>query len=220
VEWQDAIKPLDENDLKLAAGLASRWGWHDRVIYTFNKSQASQNGSANLPYPIAFRATVLQNAKKHRIDPAWIYGVLRQESAFMSDARSSAGAMGLMQLMPGTAQYVSKLTKTPLNLIDELFEPEKNILLGSAYLSMLLEKNAGNAVLATASYNAGDSRTQKWLPSESMAADVWIESIPFSETRNYVGKVLGYTVIFDHLLHGKSLPLKQRMPVISPLAKR
>lgn len=218
-EWRYATKKFTQKDLELAAGLASRWGWYDRVIVTFAKSRAPRNAAVNLPYPIAYRPTVLKNARRHNIDPAWVYGVLRQESAFMSDARSSAGAMGLMQLMQSTARYVAKKTKIPLKQSQELLEPEKNIQLGSAYLSMLLQKHAGNEVLATASYNAGGRRTFKWLPSKAMAADVWIESIPFTETRNYVGKVLGYTVIFDHLLHGRAIRLETRMPTISPIAK-
>jgi len=219
LEWRYSTRSFDSWDLKLAALLAKHWGWYDRAIYTFARTTALPKSNVDLPYPMGFRQLVMRNAKRHHIDPAWIYGVVRQESAFVPDVKSHAGAMGLMQLMPATARSVSRKTRTPFRRTRELLSPEKNIHLGSAYMRMLLDKNRGNAVLATASYNAGNSRTLAWLPSSPLPADVWVETIPFNETRKYVARVLAYTVIFDHLIDGKGSRLSERMPEIVPVAQ-
>ncbi|NOX42428.1 MAG: transglycosylase SLT domain-containing protein [Gammaproteobacteria bacterium] len=212
-EWQFGLKSMDKRQLQLAAVLASRWGWYDRAILTVAKSEHFSD--LDIRFPMAYKKQVVSSARRYRIDPAWVYGVLRQESAFMTDARSSAGALGLMQLMPGTARLTAKLLKLPMRNKYELLEADKNIRLGSGYLKHMLDKHNGHQVLATAAYNAGPHRVKKWIPKHSgMPADLWVETIPFSETRRYIKNVMAFTTIFDKRLDGKHIALSKRMPEI------
>ena len=215
-QWEWAIRDLDDRELQVAALLASQWGWHDRALITVRRS--THHDDLDILYPILYREHVDYNAQLERIDPEWIYGVVRQESAFISDARSSAGALGLMQLMPYTGREVSRRLKLNVRNRHQILDIGNNIRLGSNYLKTVLEKNDGNVVLATASYNAGPRRVREWLPAEgALDADVWIESIPFNETRNYVKNVLGFTTIYDHRLGQDPQRLIDRMP---PIASR
>jgi len=215
-EWHFVIDRMNEHELQLAALLAHQWGWHDRAIFTL--SRTGNYRDLDLRYPIVFRDQVLENAKQQRIDPAWVYGVLRQESAFMTDARSHAGALGLMQLMPGTGKATARLLKAPLRHTRELLNVDKNIRLGTAHLRHLLDRHKGHQVLATATYNAGPQYVKKWLGNQDseLPADVWIEIIPLTETRRYLRSVLASTLIFEHRLRGKVTPLPQRMPPVVP----
>lgn len=215
-EWEYALPTLNQRDLELAAVLANRWGWYSRAIFT--SAKANHRDDLELRFPTLFRDQVIANANQNELDPAWVYGVIRQESAFSSDARSSAGALGLMQLMPATGKHTAKLIKSPLRDVSELLNVDKNIQLGSAYLRQVLNTNNGHQVLATASYNAGPGRVKQWLPIyEKMPADVWVENVPFTETRNYVQQVLAFTTIFSRQLGREITPLSKRMPDISPL---
>ena len=214
-EWQYALKNLDDRQLQLAAVLASRWGWHDRAILTVAK--ANHYSDLDIRFPMAFQNQVESSARRYRIDPAWVYGILRQESAFMSDARSSAGAMGLMQLMPTTARLTARLLKLPMRSNHELLNADKNIRLGSGYLKQMLDRYDGHQILATAAYNAGPHRVKKWVRNNNdIPADLWIEMIPFHETRNYVKNVMAFTTIFNKKLGGQIITLADRMPEISP----
>ena len=213
-EWDYVIAGLAERERQLAAVLASRWGWHERSISTLSKTQ--HNDDLELRFPTVFRDQVLANAEQHDIDPAWIYGVIRQESAFMPDARSSAGALGLMQLMPATGKSTAKLLDSPLRHINELLGIDKNIQVGSAYLRRVLNTNNGHQTLATASYNAGPQRIKQWLPDSAQDADIWVDNIPFTETRNYVQQVMAYSAIFSQRLGLTVAPLRQRMPEVTP----
>ncbi|MDP1708538.1 MAG: transglycosylase SLT domain-containing protein [Gammaproteobacteria bacterium] len=209
-EWDYVTAAMGERERQLAAVIASRWGWHDRSIFTLAK--AEHNDDLELRFPTAFRDQVLASAEQQGLDPAWIYGVIRQESAFMPDARSSAGALGLMQLMPATGKQTAKLLNSPLRHINDLLEIDKNIQVGSAYLRHVLDKNNDHQALATASYNAGPSRIRQWLPDSTQKADIWVENIPFTETRNYVQQVMAYSAIFGHRLGRAIVPLRERMP--------
>ncbi|MFO6379545.1 lytic transglycosylase domain-containing protein, partial [Pseudomonas aeruginosa] len=132
----------------------------------------------------------------------WIFAITRQESAFMSDARSGVGATGLMQLMPGTAKETSRKFGIPLASTQQLIVPDVNIRLGAAYLSQVHGQFNGNRVLASAAYNAGPGRVRQWLKdTRHLAFDVWIETIPFDETRQYVQNVLSYAVIYGQKLN-------------------
>jgi soluble lytic murein transglycosylase len=204
--------------LQLAAVLAYRWQWYDRAIVTL--AQSGHKDDLDLRFPFAYQEQVLSSAKRHQIDPAWVYGVVRQESAFMPDARSRAGAMGLMQLLPRTARITARLLRIPMRSKYELLEAEKNLHLGSGYLKRMLDENNGNQILATASYNAGPQRVKQWLPDTDMPADLWVEMIPFSETRDYVRNVMAYTAIFDQRLDGNLIPLSKRMPAVTPLGEK
>jgi len=213
-QWEWAIRDLDQRQLQVAALLASRWGWPDRAIFALRRS--GRDDDLDILYPILYRQYIDYNARLERIDPEWIYGVVRQESAFITDARSSAGALGLMQLMPYTGRQVSRKLKLKIRNRYEILDVKNNIRLGSNYLKTVLDKNDGNIVLATASYNAGPRRVREWLPTDGdLDADVWIESIPFNETRNYVKNVLGFTTIYDHRLGEAPKRLIDRMPPIA-----
>ena len=130
----------------------------------------------------------------------WVYALARQESAFMSDARSHKGALGLLQLLPGTASETARRNGIAFHGNGDLLEPETNIRLGTAHLSELLDSFGGNRVLATAAYNAGEHRVRSWLNDEAatLDSDVWLETMPFYETRQYVKNVMSYTIIYGH----------------------
>ncbi len=211
-EWYHAIKNFNELQLKKASVLASQWGWHDRAIMTVAK--ASHFDDLDLRFPVAYKDIILAQADGNEIDPAWVYGVMRQESSFMSDARSHAGALGLMQLMPRTGRFTAREEKIRIRSNRDLLNVQKNIRLGTAYLRRMLDANAGNSILATSSYNAGPHRTKQWMPKQDMPADIWVETIPYNETRSYVQRVMSYTVIYDHKLGGKTAHIRSRMPEI------
>ena len=211
-EWQYALHKMNERQLQLAAVLANRWDWHDRAILTL--AQSDHSSDLDLRFPMVYQEQVLSSAKSQQIDPAWVYGIVRQESAFMTDAQSRAGAMGLMQLLPGTARITAQLLNAPISSKYELLDADTNILLGSAYLRRMLDENYGHQILATAAYNAGPNRVKQWMPEKEIPADLWVETIPFFETRGYVRSVMAFTTIFDKRLDGTLMPLSKRMPDI------
>jgi soluble lytic murein transglycosylase len=201
--------------LQAAAKLAERYGWHDRAIFTL--ARTGYWDDLELRFPLEHAALVKHNAELQGIDIAWVFAVMRQESAFMSNARSHAGAMGLMQLMPSTARQVAKnVLKTPPPRRQDLFEPDTNIALGSAYLKQMKGRLGDSAVLATAAYNAGPHRVTRWLPEETLPADIWIELVPFKETRGYLKRVLAYTVIYEKRMGRQPKRLEQRLHPVPP----
>jgi len=213
-EWDYVTERLDPESLARAAKLADSWGWHSNAIFT-----AARSGYwDDLPmrFPMLYQSTVTERAKQFDIEAAWIYGILRQESAFVTDARSPRGALGLMQLLPVTAKSVAPRAKASYNGPRDLLQPEKNIHLGSAYLQQVRKLLHNHPVLATAAYNAGPTKVRQWLPDHgAVPADIWIETIPYDETRDYVERVMAYTVIYDWQLTGKPLRLGQFMPPIT-----
>lgn len=213
-EWMSMTRTLNERQLQLAAILANRWGWHDRAIMTV--ALTDHDSDLDIRFPTVYQDLVTESAQSVSIDPAWVYGVVRQESAFMTDAKSSAGAMGLMQLMPKTARLTARMLNTSIKSKFELLDAKKNIMLGSAYLKHVLDMNNGHQILATASYNAGPHRVKQWIPEQELPADIWAETIPFTETRKYVRRVMAYTTIFDQRLDGEHKSISERMPVIIP----
>ncbi|KGJ96734.1 lytic transglycosylase domain-containing protein [Colwellia psychrerythraea] len=192
-EWRYWLSQLSNREKLVAAKLANENGWFDRAIFTL--SQVGYLDDVELRFPKAFDKKINQHAKKQAINPAWAFAIARRESSFMTDAHSSVGARGLMQLMPNTAKQLKRGSVSR----QYLYNAENNIKLGTKYLRRLLDKNKGNQILATASYNAGPYRVKKWLQNTSaMPADIWIETIPFKETRNYVKSVLAYQEIYQH----------------------
>jgi len=216
-EWNYTIRDFDEHELKQASVLAKDMGWHDRAIITVAK--ASHFDDLALRFPTAHKPIVEKQAKEQDIDPAWIYGVLRQESSFMADARSHAGALGLMQLMPRTGRLTARKLKFRIRSNNDILNINKNIRLGAAYLRRMMDRNDGNSALATASYNAGPHRVSKWMPNKDMPSDLWVEIIPFNETRKYVRRVLSYTMIYNKKLGGDDVKLGNRMPLIKAREK-
>jgi len=214
-EWREATSSMDGFQLKAAAKLAKQRGWHDQAIFTL--ARTGYWDDLELRFPLEHAELVEQNARQNGIDIAWVFAVMRQESAFMDDARSHAGAMGLMQLMPATARKVARdvLKRKPLRS-RELFKPDVNIALGSAYLSQVKGQLGDSAVLATAAYNAGPHRVARWLPERTLPADIWIELVPFSETRGYLQRVLAYTVIYEKRMGKTPTRLKQRLHPVPP----
>lgn len=214
-EWRVATKGLDAAHLKAAAKFAMQNGWHDRAIFTLAKTGYWDD--LELRFPLQHAELVEQNAALHGIDIAWVFAVMRQESAFMSNAHSHAGAMGLMQLMPATARNVArKVLKRKPPRRSELLEPDTNIALGSAYLKQMKGELGDSAVLATAAYNAGPHRVTRWLPKRTLPADIWIELVPFKETRGYLRRVLAYTVIYEKRMGKKPKRLIERLHPVPP----
>ena len=213
-EWHFAIQQMDKKQLLIAAQLANKWGWHDRSIITLALAQHWDD--LELRFPLAHKTYIEKQAKHEKINPAWAFAVIRQESAFTQDARSSAGALGLMQLMPRTARQVARSLRIKRPNQRDLLKSNINIKLGVRYLRKLQERFKGNSVLATAAYNAGGYRVKTWMPKdEPQSADLWIENVPFTETRKYLKRVLTYTVIYEQRLGLEGKPLLERMMPIS-----
>jgi soluble lytic murein transglycosylase len=200
-EWNAAIATLSAAEKTQAAILAHRWGWHSRAIATV--SSLGEYDDLAIRYPLPWQSEFESHASTARIEPTWAYGVARSESLFMRDVRSSAGAIGLMQLMPGTGKAVARDIRLPWSGLATLTDPAKNIRLGTSYLGQMAERFGGSHVLATAAYNAGPHRVDEWLPEHGAEdARAWIENIPFNETRNYVKKVMAAKAIFHWRMTG------------------
>lgn len=210
-EWQFITGRMSDKEKHIAANLAIHWNLPNWSILALSK--ADNKDDLSLRFPVVYGSHILKEAHKNQIDPALIFAVTRQESAFVPHAKSSAGAMGLMQLIPSTAQMVARKNRITIGHHSELLEPFTNIQLGSGYLKMMLENHKNNTVLATAAYNAGPGRVRKWMPTYDMSADIWIETIPYKETREYVKNVMTYTVIYQEIL-GKTPTLARHMPYI------
>jgi peptidoglycan lytic transglycosylase len=214
-EWAYITQGLSTNDLKLAALLAEQWGWHDRAILTV--AQTGDYSDLSLRFPIDYETEVRKIARDYELEPAHVYAVIRQESAFNKDALSPAGALGLMQLMPKTGSLTAKKHNIPLASSSLLYEPDKNITIGSAYLKQVMEEYDGNIVLASAAYNAGPHRVKRWLPEdEEKPAARWIAMVPFNETRNYIQRILAYIAIYDWRMEQPATPINKHMPDILP----
>ena len=191
-EWNYWLSKLSDRQKLAAAYIAYENKWFDRPIFTLAKE--GYLNDVSLRFPMAYAEDITQYSKKHNIDATWAFAIARRESSFMRDAHSSVGARGLMQIMPATAKQLEKRTISNRYL----YNAKNNINLGTKYLRRLLDRNRGNAILATASYNAGPYRVKQWLAkSKPLPADVWIETIPFKETREYVKSVLAYQQIYQ-----------------------
>ncbi len=214
-EWRDATRDMSPVQLKAAAKLAEQRGWHDRAIFAL--ARTGYWDDLELRFPLEHAELVEENASRQGIDDAWVFAVMRQESAFMNNARSHAGAMGLMQLMPATARHVARkvLRQAPPRR-HELLEPDTNIALGSAYLRQMKSKLGGSMILATAAYNAGPKRVTGWLPEKTLPADIWIELVPFAETRGYLRRVLAYMVIYEKRMGKDPTRLAERLHPVPP----
>lgn len=215
-EWNSWLRNRSSEELAAAAVLASHWTLHDRSIYT--AGQADQKRAISLRFPVLYRTEVAGAAAQHGIEPAWILGVMRRESAYIRDIRSGAGAIGLMQLMPNTARYVANLQGTK-NWRGDLTDSATNIDFGTFYLRYVMNKFNDHQVLATASYNAGPHRIDKWLGESTFPADLWIDTIPFTETRRYVRAVLAYAAIYEYHLAGKAQRLSTKLLPIPAASK-
>jgi len=196
-EWNIALKNMVEWELHAAAKLADSLNIPNWAITAL--SDAKQQDDLSLRFPQYYAQHIVNEAKKNRLDPAWVFAVTRQESAFRPHVKSYAGALGLMQLMPKTGFMVAKTININLRNHSDILDINNNVKLGSKYLQLMLDRYK-HLVVATAAYNAGPNRVQKWLPNYDIAADIWIETIPFKDTRQYVQNVITNTVIYQKLL--------------------
>lgn len=193
-EWTYLTRELAGDELAAAAVIAHGLDWPDRAIRTL--ARAGRWDDLALRFPIHHRELVQSQAAVTELPESWIYAVIRQESAFATTAGSSAGAVGLMQLMPATAHEVAARLDHPPPSRAELVDPATNIRLGSHYLAQMARWFDGHPVLATAAYNAGPGRVRQWRAGGPAEADLWIATIPFYETRSYVQRVLAYRIIY------------------------
>ncbi|EIK44978.1 lytic murein transglycosylase, putative, lmt23A [Cellvibrio sp. BR] len=199
-EFFYSARRMKPEQAAIAGRLAERWGWHRHGIQVMAEAQLWDE--LQVRFPIVYQDHVTKAAKQTSVNPLLIFAVARQESAFMHDAKSPAGAVGLMQLLPSTAKQTAQKSGMSFNAQD-LIKPDKNIALGSRYLDYLLGVFDGNRILAAAAYNAGPSRVRQWMNKEKNAQlpyDVWIETIPFKETRGYVQNILSFSVIYAYRL--------------------
>ena len=215
-QWWFLIKSLDKEHIIAAAKIAQQWGWQHIAIFTIAKAEHWDD--VDLRFPLFYQDQVLQTAETHRLDPAVVFGLIRQESAFNQDAESPVGAKGLMQIMPSTGSQIAKELNTTLGAVSNLYNPETNIQFGSYYYKKLLQQFNGHFALAAAAYNAGPHRVDSWLPKTGIVpADVWIETIPFKETRKYVTSVLYYAMVYQQRLHRNTLKMRDFVRDIQPL---
>ncbi len=197
-EWWALTRGMGPGELMAAALLASNWGWSDQAIFTLARSDYWDD--LELRFPLEHLDLLERHARDNGLTLPWVLALVRQESAFGPRAHSHAGARGLMQLMPRTARSVAKKLGKPRPRMRDLFRPETNIPLGTAYLGQVYKRLYRHPVLATAAYNAGPHRVTRWLPARGQDADIWVESIPFKETRKYVQRVMAYAVIYEKRL--------------------
>lgn len=214
-EWNFMLRGLDDRALLAAAQWACEREVWDRCINTSDRTRDEIDMAQR--YPLPFRADLEAKAREIGLDPAYAFGLIRQESRFQIDARSSVGASGLMQIMPATARWTAGkigLAYTP----DMLTNRDANLRLGTAYLKLVLDDFDGSHALAAAAYNAGPSRARRWREGPKLETAIWAENVPFNETRDYVKKVLSNGAIYAALMNGTPAPaLKARLgPGVGP----
>jgi soluble lytic murein transglycosylase len=207
-EWLFAIRGMDDAQLLAAAELARSAGVFDRAINTADRT--AQQHNYKLRFLAQFREVFSEHARSFGLDEAWVLGLVRQESRFIEKAKSSAGAQGLMQLMPATARWVAKRNGLRGYSPRNVAEVPMNIALGTGYMKFVLE-DLGHAVLASTAYNAGPGRARRWRDARPLEGAIYAETIPFNETRDYVKKVMANTMYYAQLIGGKLIPLKDRL---------
>jgi soluble lytic murein transglycosylase len=213
-EWNFTLRGLGDRELLAAAQVACEREVWDRCINTSDRTRVEVDMAQRFPMP--YRKDVVSQAREIGIDPAYIYGLIRQESRFIMDARSSVGASGLMQIMPTTARWTAR--KIGLDYKPEMItDREVNLKLGTAYLKLVLDDFQGSQAMAAAAYNAGPGRPRRWREGAIVEPAAWAENIPFAETRDYVKKVLSNAVYYSALMGNKPVSLKARLgPPIGP----
>jgi soluble lytic murein transglycosylase len=208
-EWAKAMQNLSDQQLIAAAEVAFREEWYDIAINTAEKTKATHDFV--MRYPTPYRDIMDTYVHENDLDEAWVYGLIRQESRFISYARSGVGAQGLMQVMPATAKWIAKRLGMEGYNHGMISQLDTNIQFGTHYLRYALDKMGGQPLMATAAYNAGPSRALRWAPAEPMEGAIYAETIPFSETRNYVQKVMGNAYFYAHRLGTQVKTIKQRL---------
>jgi soluble lytic murein transglycosylase len=213
-EWVWNLRGMNDRQLLAAAELARRNGFYDRAINTADRTQAEHDYA--LRYLAPFRSEVEARTVDLGLDSAWVFGLMRQESRFVMDARSSAGAKGLMQLMPATARWVAQKIGLEGYHPHQVTDMDVNVRLGTNYLKMVLDGLDQHPVLASAAYNAGPGRARQWRGERQLEGAIYAETIPFSETRDYVKRVMSNAVYYAALFDGRPQSLKSRLGVVRP----
>jgi soluble lytic murein transglycosylase len=211
-EWNWTVRGMDDRQLLAAAEFARSNEIWDRAIFTANQTVGLHDFSVRFPAP--YRAVFSEQARSHGLDEAWVLGLVRQESRFSTTAKSSAGASGLMQLMPRTARWVAQRLGMKGFSLAQVNDIDVNIALGTSYLRYVLDSVDGHPVLAAAAYNAGPGRARKWKADRALEGAIYAESIPFTETRDYVKRVMSNTVYYAALYGGDARSLKARLGVV------
>lgn len=214
IEWQYGFSTLSEEARHQAVHLASAWGWHDQAVATASQRQVFNDYA--LLYPRPYDKEVEAGARLAKLQPELIYGVLRQESLYRANAVSSAGARGLLQLLPETARRTAQSLGRPKPSIDDLYVPSINVSLGAAQLRVLVDRFGGQTAVALAGYNAGPNAARRWLPNQSIDPDIWVENIPYNETRGYVQRVLWHSIVFAWLRSGEPQRTESWLSRIAP----
>jgi soluble lytic murein transglycosylase len=215
-QWNFTLRNMNDRELLATAEFAREQGIYDRVVNTSERTRDEVDFAQRFVAP--FKSEVMAQAQSINLDPAWVYGLIRQESRFIMDARSVVGASGLMQLMPATAKYVAKkigMTDFKPSRVNEF---EINTKLGTHYLLMVLNDLGGSQVLASAGYNAGPGRPAKWRSTlgHPVEGAIFAETIPFTETRDYVKSVLSNATYYEATFSGQPQSLKERLGRITP----
>ncbi len=212
-EWSMAAQKLPTQDLKSAAALAHREDWHDRAIFALGNSGDLR--FYEWRFPLLWKTEIQSGAVVHNLDPAWVYGTIRSESAMLETAVSSANAMGLMQVTPDTGKRVSKRHGIPWTGSAQLKTAKGNLPLGMAYMGDLMQDYQNNPVLVLAAYNAGPTAVERWLDERPRGdTSIWVETLPYFETRDYIPRVLAFTTLYDWRLGGTVKRISARMPHI------
>jgi soluble lytic murein transglycosylase len=210
-EWLFTLRSFDDKRLLAAAELARRAEVYDRAIQAADRTERVHNFA--LRYPVPYRDVFQEYARTQQLDVSWVLGLVRQESRFVSYARSGAGAAGLMQVMPHTARYVAARMKMRNFRAHRVTDVQTNVTLGTGYMKIVLEQ-LGHPVLASAAYNAGPARAKRWRADRPLEGAIYAETIPFGETRDYVKKVTANSVFYAALLEKRVTPIKERLGTI------
>lgn len=215
-EWQFGFETLSPEARVQSIRLAAEWGWYEQAVTVATAQHVFNDYS--LLYPRPYDAEINAAARLAQLAPEIVYGVVRQESLYRIDAVSNAGARGLMQLQPATARSTARYYKRPSPALTDLFDPYINTALGAARLRMLLDEFDDQIPVALAGYNAGPNAVMRWLPQEPMDSDIWIENIPYNETRGYVQRILWHSLMFTWLrTKGQAQPTEAWLAPIRPM---
>lgn len=215
-EWNDALSRFNDTQRRLAVDTAQQGGWFDRGVFGLvnvgGKRHADETRLYRLRFPLHHEATIRREATRNRLDPAWVTAEIRAESLFDPNARSPANAMGLMQILPGTGAEAARKAGLPWGGAQSLYEPDTNIALGTAYLRQLLDRHGGKPYEIIAAYNAGPAPLNRWRSQRpGMDPDLWIETITYKETREYVARVLSFSTVYDWRMNGDAQRVTDRM---------
>jgi soluble lytic murein transglycosylase len=210
-EWSLVTTGLDTGDLDVVAALANREGWHDRAIFALGNSGDLQYYEWR--FPLAWEDDIRRHAMANGLEPAWVFGTVRSESAMVENARSPANALGLMQVTPATGKRVAKKHGLRWQGSTQLQTAAGNLPIGTAYMADLLEEFSANPVLVSGAYNAGPNAVKSWLDTRPRGeAAIWVETLPFFETRDYIPRVLAFTALYQWRLGEPVTRISASMP--------